>query len=149
MRDILRMKKPINAFVSSDKGTEKNNENDRHTGQIFHAAIAEGKPFSGTLSYEKKCDAQWYSCRRVSKIMDSVCQQTHASRDHDHRELHYSGNRERNERPFQRTEAFSSCGYRRINNAMAVAMPGSVTVTRTGCIGVMMMWHGISSAYTA
>src|SRR5262245_29605007 len=79
VRNLLRMKKAINTLVASNNRAEKNYQDNDDPGEVLDAAIAEGKPLGGALTRKKKCNAQWYGRRRISKIMNGIRQQPDAA----------------------------------------------------------------------
>ena len=50
MRNILRMKKPIDTLVAGNKCAKKNRENDDDAGKVLYPTIAKGKPLVGSLA---------------------------------------------------------------------------------------------------
>jgi hypothetical protein len=66
-------------FRSRHNCAEKDSENDNGPGEVLNSTIAEGKSLVGPLPRKKKCNAQWYGCRGISKIMDGIRQQPYAA----------------------------------------------------------------------
>src|SRR5262245_54437274 len=75
MRNILRMKQALDAFVAGDDRAEKYRQNNGNARKVFNPAVAEGESFVRLLAREQKCDAQRDRCRSVSKIVNGIRQQ--------------------------------------------------------------------------
>src|SRR5262245_27664569 len=149
----MRMKKSIDALVAGDNCTKKYRENDGHACKVFDTPVTKCKSLVGLLTRKKKRNAKRDRCRGVSKIMNSVRQQTHAARHENDPRLHECRRHEHNERPFERPKPFCGCGNGGVDNAMAVTMVGVfsksrmlmvvalATMTMVIGVGIMLMRH--------
>ena len=79
MRNILGVKKPIDALVAGNERAKKNCENDGNTGKVLYPPIAKSEPLVGSLARKQERNAQRNSCRGISEIMNGVRQQAHAA----------------------------------------------------------------------
>jgi hypothetical protein len=79
MPNVLGVEKSHDGLVTGDNCAEKYRENDRDSGKILDAPIAECKTLVRPPPRKQKCDAQRKRRRGVAKIMDGVCQQAHAA----------------------------------------------------------------------
>src|SRR5262245_59435779 len=57
MRNILRVKKSVDAFVASDNCAEKDGQNNDDTSKVLDAPVAKSKSFVGPLACKKKSNS--------------------------------------------------------------------------------------------
>jgi hypothetical protein len=89
--DGLRVEEAINGLVARNNCAKQNSEYNSYACQVFYAAVAIGKSFSGFPACKSKSNPQRNSSGSVANIMNRVSKERHTSSKHNDNDLKSGG----------------------------------------------------------
>src|SRR5258708_19424479 len=96
------MEKLLIAFVSSEKGKGKNDENDDDSCHILRSSVTIGVATVGGTIGQDKGDPERHSGKGIRKVMNGIRQQTNATAQNCDDQLEQSGRSKSDQRDFER-----------------------------------------------
>lgn len=121
-----RMQEAVDCLIPGDQGADKDNEDDYRPCEVFYSAQPEWVAFRRSAPSQLKGDPQWNSGRRVTKIVDRICEKGNTSREDYDNDLEQCCDKQTEEGPLDGPDATAGGHNGRVNDTMAMAM---VTVT--------------------
>ena len=118
------MDKAVNRLIASDQRAYQDDDDNEDAREVFHAAVAVGEGPRRLPSREHESDPERNRGRCVANVVDRIGKQCDAARNRYHGNLQRGGDRQNDERPFDREDAPVGCRDCRINKP--VRMPARV-----------------------
>ena len=116
----------VDRLISSDQGTQKNDQDDSKAREVLDPAVAIGEGLRRLPAGKHKGDPERYGRTGIGDVVDGVGEERHAVGDEYDDKLQSRRNREDHERPLDRPNAAGGGGDGRVHDTMSVALAATL-----------------------